>query len=52
MAMSDKATSPNELRDALLAAVGPLPTTAGGAAIVIATAGPSPAITLLSIMER
>jgi len=46
--MSDKATSPAELRDAFLAAVRPLPTTAGGIAIVVATAGPPPAVNLLS----
>lgn len=41
-------TSSAELRDALLAAVAPLPSTAGGTAIVLATAGPPPAMTLLS----
>src|SRR5215216_1028254 len=46
--MSDKPTSPAELRDAFLAAVRPLPTTAGGSAIVVATAGPPPAVNLLS----
>ena len=37
-----------ELRDALLAALRPLPTVAGGTAIVLATAGPPPTITPLS----
>ena len=41
-------TSPTELREALLAAIDPLPTTAGGTAIVLATAGPPPTITPLS----
>ncbi len=41
-------TSPSELREALLAAVAPLPTIEGGTAIVLATAGPPPAITPLS----
>ena len=40
--------SPDELRDALVAALDPLPTTAGGASIVLATAGPPPTITPLS----
>ena len=44
----DLVTFPAELRDALLDVVRPLPTVAGGAAIVVATAGPPPAITLLS----
>ena len=37
-----------ELRGALLTAVAPLPTTDGGIAIVLATAGPPPAIVPLS----
>jgi len=41
-------TSSSELRDALLSAVAPLPNTAGGTAIVLATANPPPAMTLLS----
>ncbi len=41
-------TSSAELRDALLAAVSPLPSTAGGTAIVLATASSPPAMTLLS----
>ena len=41
-------TFPAELRDALLAAIDPLPTTDGGTAIVLATAGPPPAIIPLS----
>jgi hypothetical protein len=41
-------TFPAELRDAFLAAVAPLPTTDGGIAIVLASAGPPPAITPLS----
>jgi hypothetical protein len=45
--MGDKDTR-DELRDSLLAALGPLPTRAGGTAIVLATAGPPPAVTLLS----
>jgi hypothetical protein len=39
---------PAELRDAFLAAVAPLPTTDGGTVIVLATAGPPPAIVPLS----
>lgn len=41
-------TSPAELREALLAAVNPLPTLDGGTAIVLATAGSPPAIIPLS----
>jgi hypothetical protein len=41
-------THTTELRDAFLAAVAPLPTTNGGIAIVLATAGPPPAIVPLS----
>ena len=41
-------TFPAELRDAFLAALAPLPTTDGGTAIVLATAGPPPAIAPLS----
>lgn len=41
-------TPPAELREALLAAVNPLPTLDGGTAIVLATASSPPAITLLS----
>ena len=40
--------SPAELRDAFATAVAPLPTATGGIAIVLATAGPPPAITPLS----
>ena len=46
--MSDRVTSSEELRETLLAAIDPLPTTAGGMAIVVATAGPPPAMTPLS----
>lgn len=41
-------TYATELQDAFLAAVAPLPTTNGGIAIVLATAGPPPAIVPLS----
>ena len=41
-------TSSDELRDVLLSAVAPLPNTAGGTAIVLATANSPPAMTLLS----
>ena len=41
-------TFPPELRDALANALAPLPSAAGGTAIVLATAGPPPSITPLS----
>ena len=41
-------TFPPEQRDALANALAPLPTAAGGIAIVLATAGPPPTITPLS----
>ncbi len=44
----DPVNSPAELRDAFATAVAPLPTATGGIAIVLATAGPPPAITPLS----
>ena len=47
-AAGDPVTFPPELRDALANALAPLPSAAGGIAIVLATAGPPPTITPLS----